>query len=135
MSRQSSERLRGFRPDDRGRQQKAADAGAVGAAHENVRGRTDLVTLGARNYASENGFTHYELPDPDPDVTVTVTYPYTYNGGTDFVEVFIEGRNVPRILCMSSARGRQPCSPDPWPAPRLAWANETVHEAESPDRA
>ena len=115
MSRQSSERLRGFRPDDRGRQQKAADAGAMGAAHEIVRGRTDFVTLG-----SENGSTHYELPDSD--VTVTVTYPYPYNGGTDFVEVLIEERSAPTDFLHVVGTGTN---------------NRAVpsHEAESPDGA
>ena len=81
--------------DVKRRQQKAADAGAIGGAHEILRGRPNLVTLGARNDASMNGFVHYELSGGDPDVTVTVTYPYTYNGSTDFVEVLIEERNVP----------------------------------------
>ena len=78
------------------RQQKAADAGAYGAAHELFRGNSNLVTTAARNDAAINGFPHKDLSNiGDPDVTVTVNYPYTYNGSTNFVEVIITEINVP----------------------------------------
>ncbi len=77
------------------RQQAAADAGAMGAAHELFRGNSDLVTDAARNDAAINGFAHYGLSGGNPDVTVTVNYPYTFNGQTGFVEVINEERDVP----------------------------------------
>ncbi len=77
------------------RQQAAADAGAIGAAHELFRGNTDLITKAGWNDAAMNGFVHNELSGGDPDVTVTVTYPYDFNGDIRFVEVLVEERNVP----------------------------------------
>lgn len=82
------------------RQQKAADTGAFGAGHELLRGRSDLVTLAARNDAAINGSVHHALDGGDPDITVTVTYPYTgypisLGAGAEYVEVFVTEENVP----------------------------------------
>lgn len=69
--------------DVKRRQQKAADAGAMGGGHELWRNNiTDAeVTRAATDDTARNGF-----DDADGSTTVTVTYPYN----TDQVEVVIE---------------------------------------------
>ena len=91
--------------DTKRRQQKAADAGALGAAQELFRSNPTLVTKAARNDAAINGFPHKDLPTiGDPDVTVTVNYPYNYNGDTNFVEVIIDEVNVPTYFLRAVGR-------------------------------
>ena len=93
------------------RQQKAADAAAMGAGYELLRGRSDLKYMAAWNDAQLNGFTHSGLNGGDPDVTVTVTHPYDFainlGAGGEYVEVVITEVNVPtyflRIVGQESA--------------------------------
>ncbi|HYM13465.1 MAG TPA: pilus assembly protein TadG-related protein, partial [Bryobacterales bacterium] len=86
------------------RMQTAADAGALGGAKELWRSNNTLVTSGAKNDASLNGFT-----DGTNAVTVTVNNPPAsgpYAGNTNFVEVII-AQDVPtyfmRIINQNSA--------------------------------
>ena len=62
--------------DVKRRQQKAADAGATGGAHEVWRCNSDNVTDAAKDDTKRNGFDH-----GGSATTVTVTYPYTPGGG------------------------------------------------------
>ena len=62
--------------DVKRRQQKAADAGATGGAHEVWRCNPDNVTDAAKDDTKRNGF-----DDGGSATTVTVTYPYTPGGG------------------------------------------------------
>ena len=62
--------------DVKRRQQKAADAGATGGAHEVWRCNTDNVTDAAKDDTKRNGF-----DDGGLATTVAVTYPYTPGGG------------------------------------------------------
>ena len=71
--------------DRKRRQQNAANAGAIGGAHELWRGNTGLVTSAANSDTKRNGF-----DDTDSDTTVTVTHPYACAAGLDCVEVIID---------------------------------------------
>ena len=71
--------------DRKRRQQNAANAGAIGGAHELWRGNTGLVTSAANDDTKRNGF-----DDTDTDTTVTVTHPYACAAGLDCVEVVID---------------------------------------------
>lgn len=71
--------------DRKRRQQNAANAGAIGGAHELWRENTGLVTSAANADTKRNGF-----DDADANTTVTVTHPYACAAGLDCVEVIID---------------------------------------------
>ena len=71
--------------DRKRRQQNAANAGAIGGAHELWRENTGLVTSAANADTKRNGF-----DDADSNTTVTVTHPYACAAGLDCVEVVID---------------------------------------------
>ena len=66
----------GMMYDYKRRQQNAADAGALGGAHELWRGNTGHVTTSAKADTSRNGFDATE-----PAITVVVTTPYEGDSG------------------------------------------------------